>query len=155
MNEEFPFTRMEGLLKEGLYDPAADCSTDQEIMAYLYPSMELYHHEDIMRSRRGRIYDLKNLDAIARVEGVDGIFIGPNDLAASLGHLGEHEHPEVLELIDDAIRRILAAGKAPGILTFNETLARHYIQMGCRFVAVGADTGLLADAARGLAAKYR
>ena len=65
MNEEFPFTRMEGLLKEGLYDPAADCSTDQEIMAYLYPSMELYHHGDIMRSRRGRIYDLKNLDAIA------------------------------------------------------------------------------------------
>jgi len=98
---------------------------------------------------------LQNLDAIARVEGVDGLFIGPNDLAASLGHLGEHEHPEVLELIDDAIRRIQAAGKAPGVLTTSHLLARQYIAMGCKFVAIAADTTLLAEGARSIAQMYK
>lgn len=98
---------------------------------------------------------LQNLDAIARVDGVDGLFIGPNDLAASLGHLGEPEHPEVLELIDDAIRKIQAAGKAAGVLTTSHALARHYIETGCKFVAIAADTSLLAEGARAVAQMYK
>src|SRR5262249_31414379 len=60
---------------------------------------------------------LKNLEAIAAVEGVDGLFIGPSDLAAALGHLGDNGHPEVRGAIEDAFKRIRQAGKAPGILT--------------------------------------
>src|SRR5262245_41690679 len=58
---------------------------------------------------------LQNLEAIAAVEGIDGLFIGPSDLAAALGYLGNNAHPEVHAAIDDAIRRIIKAGKAPGI----------------------------------------
>ncbi len=60
---------------------------------------------------------LDNLEAIAAVDGVDGIFIGPADLSASLGHVGNPGHPEVQAAIDDAIGRIVKAGKAAGILT--------------------------------------
>jgi 4-hydroxy-2-oxoheptanedioate aldolase len=87
---------------------------------------------------------LRNLDAIAATEGVDGVFIGPADLSASLGHVGDPGHPEVQAAIADAIARIRAAGKAAGILTPNEALARQYLAMGCSFVAVGLDTSALA-----------
>jgi 4-hydroxy-2-oxoheptanedioate aldolase len=63
---------------------------------------------------------LKNLEAIASVDGIDGVFIGPGDLSAALGHLGNPKHPEVLAAIEDAIRRIQACGKAAGILTGDE-----------------------------------
>jgi 4-hydroxy-2-oxoheptanedioate aldolase len=95
---------------------------------------------------------LAQIDAIAAVEGVDGVFIGPADLSASMGHLGEPAHPDA---IDAAIGRILAAGKAPGVLTVDEALARHYIAIGARFVAVGVDATLLARATRALAAAFR
>jgi 4-hydroxy-2-oxoheptanedioate aldolase len=98
---------------------------------------------------------LKNLEAIAAIEGVDGIFIGPADLHASLGRLGEIAHEEVLPLIDDAITRIAKAGKAPGILTANEDLARRWLRLGATFVAVGADVGILARGADALAAKFK
>jgi 4-hydroxy-2-oxoheptanedioate aldolase len=98
---------------------------------------------------------LKNLDAIAAVDGVDGVFIGPADLAASLGHLGNPNHPDVQAAIEDAIRRIKLAGKPPGILALDEAVARHYLELGCRFVAVGADSLLLAAAVRGLAQKFK
>lgn len=97
---------------------------------------------------------LEQLDAIAAVEGVDGVFIGPADLAASMGFLGQPEHPEVRSAIEDAISRILAAGKAPGILATDASLARRYIGLGARFVAVGVDATLLARAARALAAEF-
>ena len=93
---------------------------------------------------------LRNLEAIARVEGVDGVFIGPGDLSAAMGHLGNPKHPEVLAAIDDAIARIRACGKAPGILTGDETLAKHYLAIGGIFVAVGADQNLLRDSAQAL-----
>ena len=67
---------------------------------------------------------LAQLDAIAAVDGVDGVFIGPADLSASMGHLGNPGHPEVRAAIDAGIARILAAGKAPGILAVDEALAR-------------------------------
>jgi 4-hydroxy-2-oxoheptanedioate aldolase len=98
---------------------------------------------------------LGQLDAIAAVDGVDGVFIGPADLAASMGHLGQPGHPEVRAAIDAAIARILGAGKAPGILAVDEALARHYIGMGARFVAVGVEATLLAQATRSLAARVK
>ncbi len=98
---------------------------------------------------------LQNLEAIAAVDGVDGLFIGPSDLSASLGHRGNPMHPEVQSAIADAIGRIRKAGKAAGILSTTEEVSRKYISLGCNFIAVGADTMLLADGARDLAAKFR
>lgn len=98
---------------------------------------------------------LENLEAIAQVDGVDGVFIGPGDLSAALGHLGNPKHPDVLKAIDDAIARIKACGKAPGILTGDEALAKHYIAQGCLFVAVGADQNVLRDSATALLQKFK
>ena len=98
---------------------------------------------------------LDNLEAICAVDGIDGVFIGPADLHASLGHAGEIAHPKVKPLIDGAIRRIRKCGKAPGILTPNEADARHWLDCGALFVAVGADVGILARGADSLAAKFK
>jgi 4-hydroxy-2-oxoheptanedioate aldolase len=98
---------------------------------------------------------LDNLDAIAAVPGVDGVFIGPADLSAALGHVGNPAHPEVQAAIEDAIRRINQAGKAAGILTPDEPLARRYLDLGATFVAVGLDTNLLARATSALAARFK
>lgn len=97
---------------------------------------------------------LAQVDEIAAVDGVDGVFLGPADLSASMGHLGNPGHPDVRRTIDAAIARILAAGKAPGILAVDEALARHYIGLGARFVAVGVEVTLLARAARALADRF-
>lgn len=98
---------------------------------------------------------LDNLEKIAAVDGVDGIFIGPADLSASLGHLGNARHPDVQTAIEDAIRRVRACGKAPGILTFDETQARHYMDVGSLFTAVGMDLSILAREADRLAARFK
>lgn len=98
---------------------------------------------------------LDQIEAICAVDGVDGVFIGPADLHASLGYLGETANPAVLPRIEDAIRRIAAGGKAAGILTADEKLARRYLELGALFVAVGADVGILARGADALAAKFR
>ena len=95
------------------------------------------------------------LDAIAAVEGVDGVFIGPADLSASMGFLGQPGHPEVRAVIEDAMARILAAGKAPGVLATDEATAHRYLEIGARFVAVGVDTTLLAAATRALAKRFK
>ena len=98
---------------------------------------------------------LDNLDAIAATEGVDGIFIGPADLSASLGHVGNPMHADVQAAIEDAVRRINKAGKAAGILTPDEALARRYLDMGFLFVAVGLDNNLLAKHTSALAARFK
>jgi 4-hydroxy-2-oxoheptanedioate aldolase len=98
---------------------------------------------------------LDHIEAIAAVDGVDGIFIGPGDLSADLGHLGSPAHPDVQAAIEDAIRRIRAAGSIAGILTGDEALARRYIELGCLYVAVGSDMGILARGAEQLAARFR
>ena len=98
---------------------------------------------------------MENLEAIAAVEGVDGIFIGPADLSASLGHRGNAAHPEVQAVIEDGIKRISAAGKAPGILTSNNELAQHYLDLGATFVAVGTDVGILAKQTTALARRFQ
>ena len=98
---------------------------------------------------------LDAIEAIAAVEGVDGLFVGPGDLAAALGHVGEIGHPDVQRAIEDAIARIRACGKPAGILTPDEGLARRYIELGCTFTAVGSDLGILARGADQLAARFR
>jgi 4-hydroxy-2-oxoheptanedioate aldolase len=98
---------------------------------------------------------LNELEAIARVDGVDGVFIGPSDLAASLGHIGNPAHPDVQAAIKDAVTRLKKVGKPAGILTANEDEARRYIEWGFLFVAVGADVGLLAKNADALAKKFK
>ncbi|RFT75828.1 4-hydroxy-2-oxoheptanedioate aldolase [Bordetella bronchiseptica] len=98
---------------------------------------------------------MEQLDAITQVEGVDGVFFGPADLSASMGHLGNPGHPDVQAAILDAIRRVRAAGKAPGILTADVKLARQYIEAGALFVAVGVDTTLLVRAARDLVRQFK
>jgi 4-hydroxy-2-oxoheptanedioate aldolase len=98
---------------------------------------------------------LAQVDAIAAVDGVDGVFIGPADLSASMGFLGQPGHPEVRAAIEQAFARILAAGKAPGVLSVDEALARRYIECGVRFIAVGVEATLLAQATRALAARFR
>lgn len=98
---------------------------------------------------------LGNIEAIAAIEGVDGLFIGPADLHASLGYLGERAHKDVLPVIDDAISRIVKTGKAAGILTDSEENTRRWLKLGATFVAVGADLGILARGAEALAAKFK
>jgi 4-hydroxy-2-oxoheptanedioate aldolase len=97
---------------------------------------------------------LPHVPEIVRVDGVDAIFIGPADLAASLGHRGHPEHPEVRAAVDRVIEQAASAGKAVGTLTSDETLVRAFVTAGCRFVAVGVDTALLARATVELARKY-
>ena len=101
------------------------------------------------------IEGLKHLEDIANVEGVDGVFIGPGDLSADMGYLGNPKHPEVVAAVDDAFKRIRACGKAPGILIGDESLAQHFIEVGGLFVAVGADQNLLRDSASALAARFK
>jgi 4-hydroxy-2-oxoheptanedioate aldolase len=98
---------------------------------------------------------IANLDAIAAVDGVDGVFIGPADLSAAFGHVGDPWHPEMQEIIADAFRRIQKAGKAVGILTLDETLAKQHIDMGATFIAVGTDTNLLVKTTNALVAKFK
>ncbi|WP_235040463.1 4-hydroxy-2-oxoheptanedioate aldolase [Vreelandella profundi] len=98
---------------------------------------------------------LDNLEAIAAVNGVDGVFIGPADLSASMGHLGNAGHPDVEAAISDAIHKIRAAGKAVGIVTVDEQAARGYLDAGCTFVGVGIDALLYANALRGLAERFK
>jgi 2-keto-3-deoxy-L-rhamnonate aldolase RhmA len=98
---------------------------------------------------------LDQLESIAAVDGVDGIFIGPADLAASLGHLGNARHPLVQRALEDAGRRLSDLGKAAGILTAVEDDARRFIEWGYTFVAVGVDTALLAGAADRLARAFK
>lgn len=104
-----------------------------------------------IESREG----LANLDAITAVDGVDGVFIGPADLSASMGHRGNPGHPEVQAAIEDAIVRIRKAGKGAGILSADETLARRYIELGATFVAVGVDTTVLMRGLQALAGKFK
>lgn len=98
---------------------------------------------------------VENVAAIAAVEGVDAVFIGPADLSIGLGHAGNPGHPEVQERIKHAIDATLAAGKASGILAPNEEDARRYQAWGCRFIAVAIDISLLRQSALATLARYR
>ncbi len=97
---------------------------------------------------------LAQIEAIAAVEGVDGVFIGPADLHASMGYPGEVANPKVTPVIEDALRRIRQAGKAPGILTTDDALVKRFAAAGAVFTAVGSDLGILARGTEWLAGKY-
>ena len=104
-----------------------------------------------VENRRG----MAALDDILQIDGVHGVFIGPADLAADMGHMGNADHPDVQAAIMDAIARIRAAGKAPGILSMQDKMTNDAIAAGAQFVAVGADVLLLGNAARALAKKWQ
>ena len=97
---------------------------------------------------------LAEIEKVAAIDGVDGIFIGPADLHASMGYTGETANPAVMPVIEDAIRRVRKAGKAPGYLSPVEADAKRMLAAGALFVAVGADVGLLARGAEALCAKF-
>ena len=98
---------------------------------------------------------LDNLDDILKVDGVDGIFIGPSDLSGALGHLGDPGHPDVQSAIESSILKIVRRGKAAGILSADQTLARRYLSLGATFVAIGVDTSLLVNSSEALLASFR
>lgn len=97
---------------------------------------------------------LKQVEAIANVDGVDGVFIGPSDLAADFGHLGNPKHPDVQAAIQDAVQRIRAAGKSAGTVSGNIDDVEQFFNLGFNFTAVGSDVGLLARGAENLAARF-
>ena len=94
------------------------------------------------------------LDDILTVEGVDGVFIGPSDLAADMGHLGDATAPRVRDTIRDALGRIAASDKAAGILAIDDATATTYRDWGAQFLAVGIDVLMLARAARATVARW-
>jgi 4-hydroxy-2-oxoheptanedioate aldolase len=97
---------------------------------------------------------MQNLQDIARVDGVDGVFFGPSDLCAAMGLRGQPGHPRVHDAIMKGIEVVLAAGKAAGILSVDRQLAQVYLEAGASFVAVGTDTSLLIKGAKELAGHF-
>src|SRR6478752_463758 len=94
------------------------------------------------------------VENILAVDGVDAIFVGPSDLAASMGLLGQQEHPEVRAAVEHCLKTAKAAGKPAGVNAFNPDTAEHYLECGADFILVGADVALLARGSEALAAKY-
>lgn len=97
---------------------------------------------------------LSNIQEIVKVDGVDAVFIGPSDLSAAMGFVGNPGHPEVIAAIEKAFKVIHAAGKQAGVLAVTKELANKYVEAGARFIGVGVDAALLANATRQLAAQY-
>lgn len=95
-----------------------------------------------------------NIEEIAAVDGVDALFIGPSDLSASMGHIGNATHPEVREKIADAFKRIAKTGKASGFLSANPDDCKAALSNGCNFVAVGSDMQMLVAAVKTAATSY-
>lgn len=98
---------------------------------------------------------LDQLEAIATTPGVDGVFIGPSDLSASLGYLGQPGHPEVVKVIKDTIDRLKAVNVPAGILTLDKASADQFIDWGVAFTAVGLDSALLAKASTALRDSFK
>ncbi len=98
---------------------------------------------------------LDNLDAIVDVDGVDGVFIGPADLSASMGYLGQPYHPEVIEAIAKALGYIRGEGKIAGVLSTSPDRVSHYVEAGANMVGVGLDAALLVRATSDLVARYK
>ena len=97
------------------------------------------------------------VDAVAEilaVDGVDAIFLGPSDLAASMGVLGQQEHPDVRAAVEHCLAAAKAAGKPAGVNAFNPATARSYLASGASFVLVGADVAILARGSEALAAEF-
>lgn len=146
------------IVKASLYPPAGDRGVGGARAArwghfqkYLHEANEQISIVVQVESREG----LQNLDEICQTDGIDGVFIGPADLSASLGYLGQPGHPEVQRLVMDALGRISATGKAPGILTRDPVLAQSYLKIGTLMVGVGLDAHLLAAETRKIVMSYK
>lgn len=98
---------------------------------------------------------LNALDDILQVDGIAGVFVGPSDLAADMGYLGQASHPDVVQAVTDALTRIKASGKAPGILTMDLKFAKRCLDLGVLFLATGADVVTFTGAMRTLAQDSR
>ncbi|MEM9954169.1 MAG: HpcH/HpaI aldolase/citrate lyase family protein [Chloroflexota bacterium] len=98
---------------------------------------------------------LKNIEAIASLEGVDAVFVGPSDLSASLGHLGNPSHDDVQIALKTAVNKLNTLQKPAGILAFNYDDAKRYIDWGYQFVAVGSDLSVLRNGTQALADKFK
>lgn len=95
------------------------------------------------------------LDTILKVDGVDVVFMGPADLAGTMGHLGNPGHPEVKAVVNDCLKKIVASGKTAGVLTSSKELIADYADKGARMIGVGLDTIILAKATKALAEFYK
>ena len=141
------------------YPPQGIRGVARAIRANNYTRIQGYHqnaHLDIcVLVQLETKVALEEIEAVAAIDGVDGIFVGPSDVSASLGHLGDTKHPEVQAAIKDAARRIRAAGKSAGFLTGNADEAEAMFELGFNFTAVGNDVTLLASMADNLAARFR
>ena len=158
----FPFVQSAEEARQAVaytrYPPAGVRGVAGTHRANRYGRVKGYHaraHEEIcvlvqVESRQA----VDRIAAIAAVEGIDGVFIGPADLAASLGHLGDMGHAEVAETIAAGYRTCEAAGKPIGILAAVEADAHRFIDMGFTFVAVGSDLGILAAHSAAIAARF-
>lgn len=93
---------------------------------------------------------LESIEEIAAVNGVDALFIGPADLSAALGHLGDPRHRDVQQAIDRAFQAVCSAGKPAGIFALDTLDAKARLQQGFKFVSIGTDIGILASGARKL-----
>ncbi|GAB3142678.1 HpcH/HpaI aldolase family protein [Microbispora hainanensis] len=93
-------------------------------------------------------------EAIAATPGIDGVFVGPSDLAASMGLLGQQTHPDVVAAVHRAFAGVAAAGKPAGVNAFDPQVARAYAEAGARFLLVGADVALVARASESLATTF-
>ena len=101
------------------------------------------------------VMGLNNLDEILTVEGVDAVFIGPADLAGTMGYLGSPNHPEVVAAVTTAISKVKAAGKAAGTLAINPQAALNYERLGVQFIALGVDTLALATTAGSILSQHK
>ncbi|XDA99210.1 HpcH/HpaI aldolase/citrate lyase family protein [Sulfitobacter sp. LCG007] len=97
---------------------------------------------------------IDNLEAIATVDGVDAVFIGPADLSASMGYPGEPDHPEVQKVMEGAYATLADLGVPFGILSLNESITRRAMERGAAFSAVGVDSALLVQALAALRARF-
>jgi len=143
-------TRYPPLGIRGVGSALARASRWNRISSYLHNASEEICLLVQAESRKA----LENVEEIASVDGVDGVFIGPSDLAADMGHLGNSQHPEVQAAMETAIQRIGKAGKAAGILMADESLAQRYLSLGVHFLAVGTDVTLLARGAEAMATRF-
>ena len=97
---------------------------------------------------------VEHVEEILAVDGVDAIFVGPSDLAASMGLLGQQEHSDVVAAAEHCIRAAVAAGKPAGVNAFAPAVADRYLEAGASFVLVGADVAMLARASEALADRF-
>ena len=97
---------------------------------------------------------VEHVEEILAVDGVDAIFVGPSDLAASMGLLGQQDHPDVMAAVEHCIRAAVAAGKPAGVNAFVPAVAERYLAAGASFVLVGADVAMLARASEALADRF-